>query len=91
MTIAHDAHPTTRVARGIALYYERGDEIERTTPTSYRVPSSSGDGHYIVNFAPRMFCTCMDWPQAKKAGDCCKHVYAALIVRSKHRAACRYA
>ncbi len=79
------AQPTTRVSRGIELWSKHGDEIERTTPTSYRVPSCSGDGHYIVNLVPRVFSTCPDFPKARKCGEVCKHVYAVIIKRSKRR------
>jgi predicted nucleic acid-binding Zn finger protein len=79
---------TTRVQRGIALYRERADEIERTGIHTYRVPSCTGSGSYTV-YSDLRWCTCPDHPRAKAAGERCKHVIATEIVASKRRAARR--
>ncbi len=40
--------PSTRVQRGIALHRERGHEIEHVGIGTYRVPSCTGRGSYVV-------------------------------------------
>lgn len=81
-------HRTTRLQRGVRLHRELGHEIERTTAHTYRVPSCTGEGHYLV-WTDMRACTCPDHPKAKAAGERCKHLYAALIVLAKRRAARR--
>ena len=85
MTIAHPAPPSTRTERGIALYRERHDEIKRTGPYTYRVPSCSGADSYIVDVRAG-FCLCPDHQRAKALGEACKHRTAAEIFRAKRRA-----
>ena len=79
---------TTRLQRGIALFHDRGAEIERTTANTYRVPSCTGEGHYIVYLDLRA-CTCPDHRAAKASGERCKHFHAAGVKAAKLRAACR--
>ncbi len=86
MTIAHDAHPSTRVTRGLKLYRDRGHAIERTGPSTYRIPSCFGDGSYLVDVRAT-FCTCPDHRRAKALGEACKHRIAAEIAHSKRRTA----
>ena len=86
--IEPSVHPelAARLARGVALFRERGGEIERTTAHTYRVPSSTSEGSYVVYLDLRC-CTCPDHPRAKASGARCKHFYAAEIVAAKRRAA----
>jgi hypothetical protein len=79
---------TTRLQRGVRLFLERGEEIERTTANTYRVPSCSGTGSYLVYLDLRC-CTCPDHRSAKASGERCKHFHAAGIAATKLRAARR--
>lgn len=63
----------------------RGEEIERTAPFTWRVPSCSGSGTYYV-YLDILRCSCPDHPRAKELGAKCKHVVAAEIVAAKRRA-----
>ncbi len=78
----------TRLQRGITLHRERGDEITRTTAHTYRVPSCTGEGSYLV-FLDLRACTCPDHRPAKASGERCKHFHAAYIFAAKRRAARR--
>ena len=71
----------TREIRALALYRERGDEIVRTGPWTYLVPSCTGTGSWAVNYK-RESCDCPDF---EHRGDLCKHVYAVGIKRAKRR------
>ncbi len=74
--------PDARALRALALYRERGAEIERTGPHTYLVPSCSGAGTWAVNYH-RETCDC---PDALRNPDLsCKHVYAVGIHRAKRR------
>ncbi len=73
---------TTRIERGIALYRERGDEIERTTANTYSVPSCSGETTYVVRL-DRGTCECPD--HARHPELTCKHLSAATIKAAKLR------
>ncbi len=77
---------TTRIERGVKLYREHAGEIERTTANTYKVPSCTGEGHYVVYFDTAS-CTCLDHAKAKAKGECCKHFHAAHIAHCKRRAA----
>ncbi len=79
---------TTRLSRGIALFHERGAEIERLEIHTYAVPSCSGDETYTV-YTDLRCCTCPDHRAAKKAGEACKHRVAVEIFVAKRRAARR--
>ena len=74
--------PPTRELRGIRLYRDHADEIERVYPGVYRVPSCSGSTAYTVHLAPRERCECPDF---ERHGEPCKHVYAAGVAASKTR------
>ena len=78
-------HPTTRELRGLKLFKERGDEIERVYPGVYRVPSCSGETFYTVHLSPRERCECPDF---ERHHEPCKHLYAAEIVAAKTRRRC---
>jgi uncharacterized Zn finger protein len=82
------AAKTTRLQRGIALYRERGSEIERLEIHTYAVPSCSGDETYTV-YTDMGCCTCPDHRRAKAAGDACKHRVAVEVFVAKRRAARR--
>ncbi len=75
-------HPDTRAVRALALYRERGAEIERTGPHTYTVPSCTGTGFWAVNYRTES-CDCPDF---LRRGVACKHVYAVGIHRAKRRA-----
>lgn len=89
-SLAQPAHPpTTRELRGLALYRERGDEIEPLGHGKYRVPGCSG-GSYEVDLAvladnAEESCSCRD----HRKGRACKHIYAATMYRAKRRAEAR--
>ena len=78
---------STRQERGIALFRERGEEIEHHGRGRFSVPGCSGEA-YEVNLAifssDEQSCTCPDHPPI---GKVCKHIYAATIVRAKRQAA----
>ncbi|MDP9476507.1 MAG: hypothetical protein M3R38_12635 [Actinomycetota bacterium] len=82
------APTTTRLQRGVRFFLERGEEIERTTANTYRVPSCSNEGSYLVYLDLRA-CTCPDHRSAKASGERCKHFHAAGIAAAKLRAARR--
>ena len=78
--------PDARALRALALYRERGGEIERTGPWTYLVPSCTGSeaGSWAVNYKTER-CDC---PDALRNPDLsCKHVYAVGIHRAKRRGA----
>lgn len=74
---------TTRAQRGINLYREYRDQIDRVGPAVYTVPSCSGDHAYTVYLRPVVICTCLDSKRAKGLGAVCKHAHAAQIAHSK--------
>ncbi len=82
------AHPPTREARGLKLYRERADEIERIYPHTYSVPSCTGATSYVVRL-DRGTCECAD--QARHPELNCKHLFAATIKAAKIRARRRFA
>ena len=81
---------TTRLQRGVKLFRERGDEIERTEGGTFRVPSCKGGGFYVVYRDPEFaFCSCPDHRRAREVGEVCKHRVAVEILAAKRRAARR--
>ncbi len=68
-----------RERRGIALFRERGEEIEHVKGWLWAVPSCSGEGLYVVDLGAET-CECPDF---EKRGENCKHIYAAAIARAK--------
>lgn len=81
---------TTRLRRGVRLYREHAREIARTTANTYRVPSCTGEGCYLVHLNLAS-CSCPDHARAKAAGEWCKHFHAAAIASAKRRVALRRA
>ncbi len=77
---------TTREQRGIALYRDYGEGIERVYPNVYRVPSCTGATTYTVHLAPRERCDCPDFA---RRGEACKHLFCATIAAAKARARAR--
>lgn len=73
---------TTRTQRGIQLWRDQGDNIERVAPSVYDVPSCSSNETYKV-WLDLQACSCPDHKQAKFLGVRCKHVIAATIYRAK--------
>ena len=73
---------TARVERGIALFRERGDEIEQMGRGWYRVPGCSG-GTYTVYLAVLGGEECCDCPDFGHREQVCKHVYAATMHRAQ--------
>jgi hypothetical protein len=79
-------HPTTREARGLALYLERGSEFVRVSRDTFLVPSCSRRRHdYLVDLAADT-CECFD---NRERGHHCKHLYAARLYRAWLRRAAR--
>jgi len=80
---------TTRELRGLALYRERGAEIEPLGKGRYEVPGCSG-GTYTVDLGVfgggEETCNCPDYQRHKQP---CKHVYTATVARAKSRAKAR--
>ena len=76
------APPPTRELRGLALYRERGDEIERIAPHTYSVPSCTGETTYTVRL-DRPRCDCPDFECHQVP---CKHIYAATVAAAKRQA-----
>jgi hypothetical protein len=91
MTIAHPAHDsrTERLSceeRGIALYEERGEDIQQLRIGLYSVPSCSSQEDYLVEYgAGAESCECKDF----EFGHVCKHLYAAALFAAKRRRAVR--
>jgi hypothetical protein len=85
ISITHPAPPPTRELRGLALYRERGDEIEHTGHGVYTVPGCDG-GSYRVDLAPfggEESCNCPD--HQRHPEKTCKHLAAATVARAKAR------
>jgi transposase-like protein len=61
-----------RAIRGYAIL-AKGDEPKQIEPNTFKVPSQSSDGYYIVTKGKEWHCTCPDH-RYKKAT--CKHIYA---------------
>ncbi len=80
------AQPTTRIQRGINLYWQYWESIERTGPSSYLVPSCSSKDSYSVDLELQ-WCSCPDHSRAKELGVKCKHVIAATIAHAKGKVA----
>ncbi len=73
---------SSRAARGLALFRERGSEITEVSPGTYRVPSCTSEATYTVDLE-RAYCSCPD------RAEVCKHQVACTIVAAKKR--CRRA
>ena len=71
--------PETRELRGLRLFRERGPEMERVAPWTWRVPSCTGTRRYTVDLKAGS-CTC---PDHLRRGEACKHLYAVEIARVK--------
>lgn len=65
--------------RSIALYRERGEEIEHVKARTWAVPSCSGEGLYLVDLCAET-CGCPDFEHREEN---CKHIYAAAIASAK--------
>src|SRR5215208_3443571 len=78
-TIPEPATTDSREGRGLALYRERGDEIEHVRGSIWSVPSCTRPGVYLVDLRAGI-CTCGDMPPA---GEVCKHETAATLARAK--------
>ncbi len=76
------AERTERMARerrGIALYRERGGEIEHIKGRTWAVPSCSGEGFYLVDLRAEI-CGCPDF---ERRDENCKHIFAAAVASAK--------
>ena len=69
----------TREKRGLALYRERGGEIEHAGGSVWIVPSQSGSEPYAVDLRNEI-CEC---PDRQNRGGACKHITAARIAYAK--------
>ena len=76
--------PSTRLQRGIRLYLERHEEIERRSAFVWSVPSCSSDETYLC-YLDLPFCTCPDFPRAKSLNLKCKHLHAAFMAHQNRR------
>jgi hypothetical protein len=81
ISVAPPTHPDTRELRALELFRERGNEIVRTGPWTYLVPSCTGTGSWAVNYK-RESCDCPDFERRRVP---CAHVYAVGIHRAKRR------
>jgi hypothetical protein len=72
-------HPTTRFERGITLALEHFEEITRTAPWTWEVPSCSGEHTYTTNLKTSE-CSC---PDRTPEGEECKHLAASRYVKAK--------
>jgi len=67
-----------RKIRGYAII-SKGDTPERISGSTYRIPSQSGKGVYIVTIKPkRSECNCIDWKNRQLD---CKHIHAIKLWR----------
>ena len=80
-SVAPATRPHPRELRALALVQARGQEIVRTGPWTYLVPSMSGGEAHAVNYR-RETCDC---PAHEHRGVLCAHVYAVGIHRAKRR------
>ena len=71
--------PETRALRGLALFRDRGEEIEHVEGWTWSVPSCSGKRRYLVDLKNEV-CRC---PDRAPEGEVCKHTTAATIARAK--------
>jgi hypothetical protein len=88
-SLAHPARPvpvrfSPRLKRGITLAEERFEEITRTAPYTWSVPSCSGEHRYVVDLKHGL-CTCPDHPPE---GEHCKHHAAASYVKARTAVCC---
>ena len=81
-SLPEPARPDTRELRALELFRSRGGEIRRTGPHTYRVPSNTGDGSYVVDYS-REACSC---PDHEHRGVNCLHILAVGVLVSKRRA-----
>ena len=81
-SVAPATRPHTRELRALALVQARGNEIVRTSPWTYNVPSCTGEDFYVVRYDKEV-CECEDF--RRRGGEPCKHVYAVGIHRAKRR------
>ena len=95
MTIAQSARDSrtrerlTREARGLALFEERGVEIQQLRVGLYSVPKCSGRGDYLVEYGAGVeSCECKDF-EFHGERQPCKHLYAAALFAAKRRRAIR--
>ena len=72
------AEQASRARRGLALFRERGGEIERLGKLRYLIPGCSRP-FYVVDLVAES-CECPDFT---KRGESCKHLFAAAINREK--------
>jgi hypothetical protein len=70
---------SARLQRGIALAEERFEEITRTGPYIWTVPSCTGEHTYTVDLKAKT-CSCPDRPPAPER---CKHFSAAAYKKAK--------
>jgi hypothetical protein len=68
-----------RERRGIALFRDRGEEIEHVRGRLWAAPSCSGEGVYLVDLRAEI-CGCPDFEHREEN---CKHIYAAAIASAK--------
>lgn len=72
------AEQASRARRGLALFRERGGEIERLGKLRYLIPGCLRP-FYVVDLVAES-CECPDFT---KRGESCKHLFAAVVHREK--------
>ena len=82
MSTTKDTAVKDRVRRGLALYRERGGEIEPRPSGGYSVPSCTGSQSYRVSLADGGRCGCRDFRKRRVA---CKHIFCLTVHRAKSR------
>ena len=93
-SVTPEPHPSTterltREARGLALFEERGDEIQQLRVGLYSVPKCSGRGDYLVEYGAGVeSCECKDFEFHGEEYPC-KHLIATAIFYAKRRRAVR--
>ena len=71
-----------RADRGLALFENRGDQIRKTSASTYLVPGSDPRDGYVVNYA-RETCECRDFEHSGLG--VCKHLFAVGALRAARR------
>ena len=71
-----------RADRCLALYENRGDQIRKTSASTYLVPGSDPRGGYVVNYS-RETCECRDYEHSGLG--VCKHLFAVGALRAARR------
>jgi hypothetical protein len=88
-TSTPEVTPNSRAERALALYQERGHEIEYVGFDHWRVPATRKDSSlasdfYTVLYGEHEACSCKDY-QFGRGKRACKHLLAVGILHAKRR------